>query len=336
MRAPVLQRPTVGILIAALLLTLATQHATATAVGARTDDTSKVTIFIHGYSGGDCEGDWGFLIDHMRAKGWTGSFYVPKFLSGDSSCNPRPGVAMGCMNCTGSHTYWFGHSGTTHSNNTSIRHLAWHLANYIATNFTAKGVVVDVVAHSMGGLMIRYALAKQGVDDFPRLKVEDVITLGSPHNGASFAALMGTTQGAEMEPSSTLIKWLKDWGMNPQGQGGTDWSVIGSHGDLIVQEDSATGDVGAAPMAVYDHAELDPPPRLHEELRRRIDAPRAIPVRLVARQLVRDLDVLPGPDDPGCHPGRGALAPGLGRPTWPPLMLQNERVRRARTRRRSR
>ena len=240
MRAPALQRPTFGILIAALVLSLALQQAAVPAVDARTDDTSKVTLFIHGYSGGDCEGDWGFLIDHMRAKGWTGSFFVPKFLSGDSNCNPRPGVAMGCMNCTGSHTYWFGHSGTTHSNNTSIRHLAWHLANYIATNFTAKGVVVDVVAHSMGGLMIRYALAKQGVDDFPRLKVEDVITLGSPHNGASFAALMGTTQGAEMEPSSTLIQWLKTWGMNPQGQGGTDWSVIGSHGDLIVQEDSAT------------------------------------------------------------------------------------------------
>ena len=140
MRAPAIQRPTVGILIAALVLTLA--------IPARrprlrsmhgSDDTAKVTLFIHGYSGGDCEGDWGFLIDDMRAKGWTGNFYVPKFLSGDSNCNPRPAVAMGCMNCTGSHTYWFGHSGTTHSNNTSIRHLAWHLANYIATNFTPRG-----------------------------------------------------------------------------------------------------------------------------------------------------------------------------------------------------
>jgi triacylglycerol esterase/lipase EstA (alpha/beta hydrolase family) len=240
MRAPAIRRPTVGILIAALILTLAAQHATATAVGARTDDTTKVTIFIHGYSGGDCEGDWGFLMDHMRQNGWTGSFYVPKFLTGDSNCNPRPGMAMGCMNCTGSHTFWFGHSGTTHSNNTSIRHLAWHLANYIATNFTARGVAVDVVAHSMGGLMIRYALAKQGVDSFPRLMVEDVVTLGSPHKGASFAALTGTTQGAEMEPGSSLITWLKTWGMNPKGTGGTDWTVIGSHGDLIVQEDSAT------------------------------------------------------------------------------------------------
>jgi PGAP1-like protein len=167
-------------------------------------------------------------------------FYVPKFLSGDSNCNPRPKMAMGCMNCFGAHDYWFGHAGTTHSNNTSIRHLAWHLANYIATNFTAKGVAVDVVAHSMGGLMIRYALTKQGVDSFPRLMVEDVVTLGSPHNGASFAALTGTTQGAEMEPGSTLIAWLKTWGMNPKGTGGTDWTVIGSHGDLIVQEDSAT------------------------------------------------------------------------------------------------
>jgi pimeloyl-ACP methyl ester carboxylesterase len=240
MRSSAMHRPSVGILIAALVLTLATQHATARTVDARTDDTSKVTIFLHGYGGGDCEGDWGFLLDHMRASGWTGGFYIPKFLSGDSNCNPRPAVAMGCMNCTGSHDYWFGHAGTTHTNNTSIRHLSWHLANYIATNFTAHGVPVDVVAHSMGGLMIRYALAKQGFDEFPKILVEDVVTLGSPHNGASFAMLAGTTQGAEMEPSSTLIAWLKANAGNPQGKGGTDWTAIGSHGDMIVQEDSAT------------------------------------------------------------------------------------------------
>jgi triacylglycerol esterase/lipase EstA (alpha/beta hydrolase family) len=231
----------VGILIAALVLTMALQQATATAVGARTDDTSKPTLFIHGYSGSDCEGDWGFLMDHMRANGWTGQFYVPKFMTGDTNCNARPGVAMGCMNCTGSHTHWFGHTGTTHSNNTSIRHLSWHLANYIATNFTARNLAVDVVAHSMGGLLIRYALAKQGYDSFPQLMVEDVITLGSPHTGASFAMLAGTTQGAEMEPSSSLITWLKTAAKNPQGTGGTDWTNIGSHGDLIVQETSATG-----------------------------------------------------------------------------------------------
>jgi len=241
MRTAAMQRPSVGVLIAALVLVTVMQHATATAVGARTDDTSKVTLFIHGYSGSDCEGDWGFLMDNMRANGWTGQFYVPKFLTGDSNCNARPQMAMGCMNCTGSHSHWFGHTGTTHSNNTSIRHLAWHLANYIAINFTARNLAVDVVAHSMGGLLIRYALAKQGFDSFPKIMVEDVITLGSPHNGASFAVLAGTTQGAEMEPSSSLITWLKTSAKNPQGTGGTDWTNIGSHGDVIVQEDTATG-----------------------------------------------------------------------------------------------
>ena len=140
MRAPAIQRPTVGILIAALVLTLGLQHATAPAVDARTDDTAEVTIFIHGYSGGDCEGDWGFLIDHMRAKGWTGSSTCR------SSCRATR-TATRDRHGDGVHELhrqphvWFGHSGTTHSNNTSIRHLAWHLANYIATNFTAKGMV---------------------------------------------------------------------------------------------------------------------------------------------------------------------------------------------------
>jgi pimeloyl-ACP methyl ester carboxylesterase len=241
MRSAQLHRPSVRILIAALLITLALQHVTVTTVDARSDDATKPTIFLHGFNGRNCEADWGFLIDHLRASGWAGGFYVPKYTPDDSRCNTRPGLAMGCMSCTGAHDYWFGHPvDTPHSNNTSIRHLAWHLANYIYANFTSKGIAVDVIAHSMGGLIIRYALAKQGVDGFPRLMVEDVITLGSPHAGAHFAALTGTTQGAEMEPTSSLIAWLTTWGKNPQGIGGTDWTNLGSHGDLIVQETSAT------------------------------------------------------------------------------------------------
>ncbi len=233
-------RPGVAVLTVSMVLTMVVQHATATPANARTDDASKPTIFLHGYNGTNCEADWGFLIDRLRANGWTGGFYIPKYSSADTSCTTRPNTVMGCMGCFGDHTHWFGHTGTSHSNNTSIRHLAWHLANYISTNWSARGIAVDVVAHSMGGLLIRYALSKQGVDSFPRLLVEDVITLGTPHSGASFAALTGSTQGAEMEPSSTLIAWLKTWGMNPQGTGGTDWTAVGSHGDLIVQETSAT------------------------------------------------------------------------------------------------
>ncbi len=211
------------------------------------------------------------------------------------------------MNCFGSHTHWFGHAGTTHSNNTSIRHLSWHLANYIATNFTAKGIAVDVVAHSMGGLMIRYALTKQGVDSFPRLMVEDVVTLGSPHNGASFAALTGTTQGAEMEPNSSLIAWLTTWGMHPKGSGGTDWTVIGSHGDLIVQEGSAT-----AMSAPHRWRYTTSPNWIFHRDYMKSSAPGstrrcAVSLRLVAG-LVRNLHALPRPDDPCRHEIRDALA----------------------------
>jgi triacylglycerol esterase/lipase EstA (alpha/beta hydrolase family) len=240
MRAHASRRPTAALLIVALVLAVTLQQVTVAAADARTDDTAKPTIFLHGYDGSRCEADWGFLLDNMRAKGWTGMFHVLKYASTDSSCTARQGMAMGCMSCFGSHTHWFGHSGTAHTRNTSIRHLAWHLANYISVNFSAKGIAVDVVAHSMGGLLLRYALTKQGVDSFPRLLVEDVITLGTPHGGADFAVLAGTTQGAEMDSSSSLIAWLKQWGMNPQGRGGTDWSAIGSHADVLVRPDTAT------------------------------------------------------------------------------------------------
>ena len=74
---------------------------------------------------------------------------------------------------------------------------------------------VDVVAHSMGGLIVRFALAKQSVGAWPALEVEDVITLGSPHGGVNFASWNGTVQGNQMEPNSFVIGWLADHAAQP-------------------------------------------------------------------------------------------------------------------------
>src|SRR5688572_32560463 len=80
-----IHRRRVEVLIVAVCLTFSLQHVTATAVDGRTDDKAKPVIFIHGFSGANCEGDWGFLLDHLRASGWTGEFRVLKFLSGDTN-----------------------------------------------------------------------------------------------------------------------------------------------------------------------------------------------------------------------------------------------------------
>ena len=212
---------------------------------ARTNSKDKITVFLHGFNGGNCTQNWRDLMLDMRANGFTGPFYVVKYLSSDSECD-LSGIAN-AKNVSlfgyGAHTGPYGHSGSTHDNDTDIRHLAWHLAHFLRA-YIPDDPPVDVVAHSMGGLIVRYALAKQS-GDWPALNLEDVITLGSPHGGVNFASWSGTVQGDQMEPESFFIGWLADNAANPQSAGGTEWTVMGSAGDYIVTRGTAT-DMNAA------------------------------------------------------------------------------------------
>ena len=132
----------------------------------------------------------------------------------------------------------------SHSSNTDIRHLGYHLAWYIWDEFTSKRQTVDVVAHSMGGLLIRYALAQtqRRESDFPPyLLVQDVVTMGTPHGGARAYSRLCTRndQCSQMLAGSAFLKWLEERAWNPQSRGGTDWSTFGSDRDLVVAPDRA-------------------------------------------------------------------------------------------------
>jgi triacylglycerol esterase/lipase EstA (alpha/beta hydrolase family) len=240
-----------AISVAAGLVLFASQLfvAPATVLG-RTDNMSKPIIFIHGYDGSGCDRDWWDLVNFLKRMGFTGKYYMLNYLDGDDACPALPGGQL--INSSlfgfGSHTgdTNYGHTGTSHTHDTSIRHLAYHLAWYIWSNFTSRGVDVDVVAHSMGGLVIRYAVSavEHGLANFPAsLFVEDVVTLGTPHNGAFFSSWLDTLQGREMEPDATLITWLKNNAQWPSGTHPgslTDWTVIGSYNDLLVGQTTAT------------------------------------------------------------------------------------------------
>jgi pimeloyl-ACP methyl ester carboxylesterase len=206
----------------------------------RTDTKDKVTVFLHGFNGRNCTQDWRELMLDMRTAGFTGPFYVVRFLSADSECDLSgiPNAFNVGLFRWGTHSGPYGHEGTSHDNNTDIRHLAWHFAHW-AHSFIPDDPPVDVVAHSMGGLIVRFALGKQS-GQWPVLNIEDVVTLGSPHGGVNFASWTGTLQGTQMEPDSSFIGWLAQYAPNPQGSGGTEWTVVGSAGDFIVPRVSAT------------------------------------------------------------------------------------------------
>ena len=69
-------------------------------------------------------------------------------------------------------------------------------------NRTGKSKV-DLVAHSMGGLVIRYYMKHLGGAS----KVDDVVYIATPHNGTDWAYIERfTTAAADMRPNSSVLQ----------------------------------------------------------------------------------------------------------------------------------
>jgi hypothetical protein len=207
----------------------------------RTDDATKPTLFIHGGAGSSapCDDDFGQLLQELHDNGWTGNFYMVKYMSSETNCSAIPGAPGQVVNSSlfgfGHHNVWDfapNDSLSTHDGDTSLEHLSFHLAWYIWYLFTSREVAVDVVGHSLGGLMIRYALEQVALHNslFPQyLMVEDVVTLGTPHAGQAWLSSFNYELQETNSPSTPFMAWLNANAQNPQGTNGTDWTVIGSH-----------------------------------------------------------------------------------------------------------
>jgi pimeloyl-ACP methyl ester carboxylesterase len=213
---------------------------------ARTDNRSKPIVYVHGLdafgtAGSDCN-SWNNMKNTLASWGWTGTAATIRYYEGDTNCSYA-------VEHHGSHSKHYGGSaehnsaGTSHTADTQIEHLAYHLAWSIYDHFSVNGTYVDLVGHSMGGLIARYAVAQvqRGHADFPpSLRVEDVVTLGTPHGGSGWASwCWWSDQCNEIEPGSSFQNWLAANAKNPQGTNGTDWTTMGSYDDGLVSEGSA-------------------------------------------------------------------------------------------------
>ena len=185
-------------------------------------------IFIHGWSafgnGNNCQSSFGSLKSSLRSAGFTGPMVTIQFYDSDTNCD----VDLADWGSI--------------SNSTSWRDLSKAFSTYVYETYTKKGIAVDVVGHSMGGLIARGAVrgsqAKESGFSGP-LKIEDAVTLAAPHEGAAWysnGCLWG--QCAGLKPGSSDLTWLKQNG-NPQGADGTDWTVFGSTNDDVVPDSSA-------------------------------------------------------------------------------------------------
>jgi hypothetical protein len=221
-----------------------------------TQSTATPVLMIHGIDvlssggwNGNCPG-FNDLKDYLRMHGFadrpllTLGYYVD-----DVHCDryindsADPDVRNSYFDGVGAH----GLGSTGHTPEAAIEHLGYHFAWWIYDNYSRYGIKVDVVAHSMGGLITRFALGKVQAhhSDFPPvLLVGDVVTMGTPHGG-SRPGVLGRVcrmrECSQMAPGDGFLTSLEREAWNPQGEGGTDWTAMGSDADNAVPADRAIG-----------------------------------------------------------------------------------------------
>ncbi|QQM38215.1 lipase family alpha/beta hydrolase [Streptomyces liliifuscus] len=198
----------------------------AAAAPPRNNSNTEDVLLVHGIdwkgtASYDCKSTWKNAKRELSDRRWKGKVRSVAFYKKDKNCDLR--IASGNVN-------------------TKIKDLGKALAKKIDSEYTSKGKSVDLVGHSMGGLIIRAAITGVAKADsgFPsKLYVEDVVTLGAPHDGTGSGAFcFWATQCTDMVKGSNFIEWLRK---NPQSSHGTDWTAIASDKDEAVGEDTATG-----------------------------------------------------------------------------------------------
>ena len=212
----------------AVTLTLLLGAAGVSPAAARTDDRSKPVLLVHGYNATsnstNCGADFDTMIAQLRSQGFTGPMVRVGFYSGDVNCD----VNLRSYGSFGDSSSW--------------KQIAKALSHYVSREYTSRGVAVDIVGYSMGGLIGRGAVwgAQKAESGFSApIDVEDVVTLGTPHNGAAwYSSLCLWGQCTSLKPGATDLSWLNQNG-NPQGRFGTEFTTIGSNGDAVTPTSSA-------------------------------------------------------------------------------------------------
>jgi len=205
--------------------------------------SSRPILFVHGFNvfglPEDCKHDWGTMESTLAANGYTGKMTTVSYYFDDTNCDVKTSPKGSIL--------------------TPIEDLSKNLAWYIYDQYSSKNVDLDIVAHSMGGLLVRYALYRVAAGDStfpPFLKVPHVATMGVPFTGYSTVAelchvIPVNVQCWEMFPLSSFIEDLKNpLALVPQGIDGTLWSAIGSNALFLDDSDGFVNSKSANSMEI--------------------------------------------------------------------------------------
>lgn len=208
------------------------------AEGGETKGAKDVPVyFVHGYGyedydgdgkeekGKDCGKTWGSALDHFKEQGWDEDKLITVGYYPDDKCDVDINPA----------------DESDATRDTKIQYVAQDLAAYIKKKHGDQPV--NIVAHSMGGLITRTAMFGHehwGEQKFPKINVDQIVTLGTPHKGVICeGSCTGTTQWQQMDPNSKFIEVLHDYKLTDDWAKSTDWSFVGSNQDETVNGNSA-------------------------------------------------------------------------------------------------
>lgn len=153
----------------------------------------------------------------------------------------------------------------------ALPELGWRLAEaieeVIAVNGLGEDGQVDVVAHSMGGVVARLAL----VDPQAARRVHTLVTLGTPHGGTQAARFAGSGRAKDLRPDSevfSLIRAQVPWRAN------TRLVCLWSPADPLMQPATTAQVSGAINIEMDDmtHTQYLLDPRAWHQVRLALDA----------------------------------------------------------------
>lgn len=243
---------------------------------ARAGSMNAPVLLIHGWNANsvqDCNTGsmWGTVEHYFSNQGYWNTRSLG-FYKSDYDCGDYVGQESG--HCTG----WYDSGSNDGTVNEDIRHTTCLIAWYIWDYYTQYGTTVAVVAHSMGGILIRQAMNDTPyIGAFPPyLKISDVATAGSPHQGLGIDAAWDAEHGwiinqptcpgncievYQMQVDNPLMQNLNStsfrngFARNPQGSGGTDWTNLASNNDELLSNLCTTNnDRRGAPSNVSNTA----------------------------------------------------------------------------------
>lgn len=198
-------------------------------------------VFVHGYSPASCPGvdvthaAWGGAYLELTKAGWRGPLLPVSYYACDHDGVDITGYGPTAP-AGATPTITANPPRTRYDQNVSIDQLAHDLGWFVYDTYTRTGTPVDLVAVSMGGLIIRdllYRVAHHDPDFPPKIAVTRAVTFSTPYQGyggtgSDSICPVETVECREFAVGSDLMDELNSDPQPPQGDGGTAWAAAGS------------------------------------------------------------------------------------------------------------